>query len=194
MKEFILKLFENHTVDLIAILVSLCALGVSIYFSLFTSRPHIKIEIDDRIHSIPSKVVCVMITFYNKSPVAGDIKKATLSYNGNKFNCIKNREQFDFSKMSLQTKDGRNFDFENVIKSLPVTVLPFSYDFAMLCFPVDKVTVPIEKARLKIDFVGRRSFRKTLILDILDTPTNPDDKQQERKHSKYRKPKTGKKR
>ena len=186
MKEFILKLFENQAAELIAVLISLCALGVSIYFSLFTSRPHIKIEIDDRVHSIPSKVVCVMITFYNKSPIAGDIKETTISYNGKKFSCIKNREQFDFSKFGLRTKDKRSFDFKNVIKSLPVTVLPFSCDFAMLCFPVDEITSPIEKARLKIDFVSGKSFRKMLKLDTL---FNSDDKTayQERKH--YKNPK-----
>ena len=99
MKEFILKLFESHAVDMVAIVVSIAALLVSIYFSFFTSRPHIKIELDDQIHSISSRVVCVMITFNNKSPVAGDIKKATLFYNGNKFSCIKNREIFDFSML-----------------------------------------------------------------------------------------------
>lgn len=183
MKEFILKFFESHAVDVIAVIVSVAALLVSIYFSFFTSRPHIKIEVDDQIHSISSRVVCVMITFNNKSPVAGDIKKATLFYNGNKFSCIKNREIFDFSKMGLQTKDGRPYDFSKVIKSLPITVFPFSYDFAMLCFHVDKITVPIKKARLKIDFVSGHSFHKTLKLDTLsDSSDNPTEYQNRKRY------------
>ena len=153
--------------NLITICLSIIAIAISLLTFFFSSRPHIKIEIDDCVHSVPSELVCIMFRFSNKSPIAGDIKYATLSFVGYKFQNVERFENFDFSKISLFKTNGARFDLSKISNTLPVTAIPFSYNTGMIVFNTKGIVFPICKATLKINFVSGLRFKKSLVLDIL---------------------------
>lgn len=156
--------------NILSVCISTLALLISIYFSFFTSRPHIKIVIEDCVHSIPSKLVCVAFKYFNKSPIAGDISNASICFEGNTLYCITKNEQFDLSTINLQRKGGNILSQSLITKNLPFTALPFSCDTAIICFNVDTIVNPIKALILKIYFVSGRTKRFKLRPILMTAP------------------------
>ena len=122
--------------DIIAVIISIVALLVSIYFSFYTSRPHIKIEPLTGVYSKNKNFVCLLIDYSNGSPMGGEIKEVTLKVKNKTYFAINSNEIKDLSFIELASNKNK-VNVNKVNKTYPIMVLPFTSGIAFACFFVD---------------------------------------------------------
>lgn len=122
--------------DIIAVIISIVALFVSIYFSFYTSRPHIKIKPLTGVYSKNKNFVCLLIDYSNGSPMGGEIKEVALKVKNKTYFAINSNEIKDLSFIGLASNKNK-VDINKVNKTYPIMVLPFTSGIAFACFFVD---------------------------------------------------------
>lgn len=122
--------------DIIAIVISIVALLVSIYFSFYTSRPRIKIKPITGIYSKKKNFVCLLIEYSNGSPMGGEIKDVYLKIKNETYYAINSNEIKDLSFIGLSLNENK-IDTNKVNKTYPIMILPFTSGIAFACFFID---------------------------------------------------------
>lgn len=71
-----------------ALIISIASLMISTFFTLWNTRPHIKIKADFSGYSVSLKMIVVTIRYSNASSVAGTISGAYILIENQKIPCL----------------------------------------------------------------------------------------------------------
>lgn len=145
--------------DIIAIVISVIALGVSAFFTFWNSRPHIKIEYFGGIYDKETKRLLIAISYYNASPIAGCIKDSYIHYNYKDIYCIQQNEDFNLKGIYLKSKTYHSISLPETSLRLPISVEPFCCGIGVFVFPMDNDTPPPISFNLYYSLVGNKRFK-----------------------------------
>lgn len=121
--------------DIIAIIVSVIALGVSVFCTFWNARPHIKLKTDACVYSKTYKLLAVVVKYSNSSPVSGSIERAKVVIGNREFGSIEIGETFNTPRVRVAKTNGNEISIKDNQLRTPISVLPFQSGIGVFVFP-----------------------------------------------------------
>lgn len=159
-----------------ALIISIASLMISTFFTLWNTRPHIKIKADFSGYSVSLKMIVVTIRYSNASSVAGTISGAYILIENQKIPCLEINEVFDTTPICMRKITGASIRIEDSQLRTPIQILPFQSGVGILVFPLASADLVRTSFRLYIKRVGgwRKKFKikATFADEIKQTKSN----------------------